>query len=145
MFQQPNCQQWAATEVNRFCLKKRAWEVRDFFIQKFNNFNGCELIALVFHPNKHAASEYLNFNFIGDQDEHLSGYAVDFNIMIARNLNYSLKMISVDMRLSKLLHESMTSESVVRFYFEILFWVTDYIMTTDDVILISRFQPYNQF
>lgn len=42
-FQQPDCRNWKKLEVNQFSKSSRKWQSRKFFLEKFKNFNGCEV------------------------------------------------------------------------------------------------------
>jgi hypothetical protein len=42
-FQQPNCRKFNQLTINRFSKATKKWETDKFAIEKFRNFNGCEL------------------------------------------------------------------------------------------------------
>jgi hypothetical protein len=44
-FQQPNCREWEAIEVNRFSKAERKWKSGKFLLEKFMNYSGCEMIV----------------------------------------------------------------------------------------------------
>jgi hypothetical protein len=50
-FQQPNCRHLNRVTVNRFSKESSKWETDKFAIEKFRNFNGCELKVFKRIPN----------------------------------------------------------------------------------------------
>lgn len=85
-FQQPNCRAWREIEVNRYSLRTRQWRTNQYFVEKFNDFNGCELISCAYQMG---VSEDIRLD--GSQKiEKLYGRGVDLNDIIGGSLNYSI-------------------------------------------------------
>lgn len=85
-FVQPNCREVRQVEINQFLKSDLKWENQKFTMEKFKNFNGCEMkIAAVFPQNLALSVDF---------DEHeenfnVRGYTATFNDMISKSLNYT--------------------------------------------------------
>lgn len=84
-FHQPKCRSIRKIEMNQFYKKSRKWKTRDFHREKFLNFNSCEMIIKVLHPQFP--------EFFVELDENgemkLQGYGPLFNDVISKRLNYT--------------------------------------------------------
>jgi hypothetical protein len=52
IFQQPDCRKINPIPVNRFSKSTRKWESQTFEIEKFDNFNGCEIVVHMHEPSE---------------------------------------------------------------------------------------------
>lgn len=151
MFQQPKCRDWITTEVNRFSVDTRQWDSREFFPKEFSNFNGCHLTADVSVPN--IAVQYKFGNKKRNSTGTISGYGIDFLEELARSLNFSLileyyynnlKLTNRSLPLNMDFYYHVQSYRRITTFSEIIS-VTHHITTDDNIVLISRFKPYDQF
>lgn len=153
MFHQPRCRDWIATEVNRFSSKTRQWKTKDFFIEKFSNFHGCDLVVLVVYPNEPAIQIDKSRKGENTSDAVFEGYAIDFNLELAHYLQFTLWFNSfgiIDMTESSkpLPEDYVIFVSSLRKMHSIEnseYFITEPFTTLDDVIIVSRFKPYSQF
>lgn len=148
MFRQPNCRDWITHEVNRYSVATKQWSNEDFFIDKFNNFNGCTLVAFAMYPRIGLKSDPNNNNGADVNRD----FAIKFNEIVADKLNisvfyqsynwnekiYSNKTLIQDYQLGCISLRKLQTAGVRTV------WVTESFTTTDDIIVISKFKPYNQ-
>lgn len=153
MFRQPNCREWITIEVNRFAVKTGYWLSRQFFLNKFNNFNGCDLVASVIYPDEPSTGL--------DDTRHIEkadgsaywGYAIEFNRILMNHLNSSLRFISFNHVTGYKSNESLTQDFIIasmslrKLHAKQVrgFYVTDHFAITDDLIIVSRSKPHSQF
>lgn len=85
-FVQPHCRDIRQVEINHFLKSDLKWENQKFTMEKFENFNGCEMnIAAVFPQNLALSVDFdaNGENFI------VRGYTTTFNELISKSLNYT--------------------------------------------------------
>jgi hypothetical protein len=132
--------------VNKFSKKLQKWQNEVFHIDKFNNFNGCELVVGVRHPqfNEIRADVDENGSFI-----RYKGYGPLFNFEISKNLNYKYvynffnalkRNISTDFDF-QIFGTSWRAINLEKNHS----FSTSQFTTIDDIILISRFKPHTPF
>lgn len=154
-FQQPHCRIWKLIELNRFSDKLKKWSTETFFVEKFDTFNGCKLTVSAPYPQTNILQ--IDFNEQGNLT-NVRGYGHVFNHEISKSLNYSYVYLPFDLRRNNSLIAfdfAIKAESFRRIQFgnyglnqRIKYeypFVTDRYTTIDEIILISRFEPYSQF
>lgn len=147
IFQQPDCRKWQPVQVNWFSKLSKKWIKNEFFLEKFTNFNGCELVIRVLYPQTMIINATLDKNGVL---KDVWGCAKVFNDHISQKLNYSFvfnlfkkniyynKSMKIDF---EILGASMRRLKVRNFRHV----VTERYTTVDDVIIIARPFPYTQF
>lgn len=80
-FLQPDCRAWHTLSLNTFHKQTRKWTRNSFFIDKFIDFNGCEIVV--------SADKADRFAFEGNT---LRGYGIMFIEQIAKSLNFKQKL-----------------------------------------------------
>lgn len=139
-FQQPNCRNWQEMEVNQFSIKSRTWKSHQFFLEKFKNFDGCEVevgFLMQSHPN-----------IVIDQNSegkvvNVWGIGINHLFEIEKQLNISVTFSPDGIRPESnvtLLAQPMRYKATMVDY--------DFCyphITSEDLVLISRSVPYTQF
>lgn len=146
MFKPPSCRDWITIEVNRFSRKSKQWIDQEFFPEKFNNFNGCELVAVVIESEPSVKLDISRTT--ADMPEGVYwGYAFTLHLELAAHLNFTPKYKSLrsssqnvkgDYHLcaAQLRRNYLSTRDVT---------ITNLFTTSDELILVSRFKPYSQF
>lgn len=153
IFQQPKCRVSKLSELNSFSRLKKNWIKREFFREKLKNFNGCEVHATVYYPTQPSAE--VEFDGEGKMTG-VWGYAVDVSKQIQKNLNFSLVFNGRSLFTRKYYNESMEEDYFIQRaslrklhslgkVFMDRYFVTQTFITVDDIILVSRSEPYTQF
>lgn len=86
LFQQPNCRDWVKKEINQYNVQLGKWRSDRFFLEKFNNFNKCELIVRV--PHNARPTSYVERDEKSNENR-VKGHGIEFNDIISKSLNYS--------------------------------------------------------
>lgn len=147
-FQQPNCRAWQAIEINRFSKTTKNWENREFFVEKFDNFNGCQLIVEVPYPNEPSAG--VEFDESGVL-KNVWGYSVKLIEEISHNLNFKINFNPYQKHQKKFYFYSTTTdfvliESAMRYAPRYGRRFFTHPMTTSEIMfLISKNDLYTQF
>lgn len=125
--------------MNRFSKRTRKWMNGKFFLEKFNNFNGCLLIVLVPMPQP------LMFTVLQDDSEnfHFFGYGTKIHDIIRSKFNYTFFLtprLGVDKGNATLIEDFWLSSMPMRqgFILDAKIITTDRITTKDVIILTSR-------
>lgn len=149
IFQQPDCRALEVQEINTFSIQRKMWEKSEFFPNKFDNFNGCELVAKI--------SYQLEPGNVVDFDDNgkiakVWGFGPDLNQIIADNLNYTIHfkpcLVSAPY---KCLNESLETDFMIHQVALRLTkkfgrsFLTHPLDTSESLFLISRSIPYTQF
>ena len=144
-FQQPNCRQWKAVQINQFSYKK--WKNDNFFVPKFTNFNRCMVIIRVLHPQPLIVNATFHENGVLDR---VYGCAAVINEIVSQYLNYSFTFntfknntyynISLKPDI-EILGYSMRRLKAKNFRHV----TTERYTTVDDIIILSKTLPYSQF
>lgn len=155
MFQQPKCRDWITIEINRFSATTRRWKHQDFFPEKFNNFNGCELVVLAGYPHELAIQIDTRWKGTGGNlsDGFVWGWAIDFSAELAHYQNFTIHYTTLSFATRQWSNESLKWDYIVftSSLREIFYkkrhelHITTPFTTADRLILISRFKPYTQF
>lgn len=117
IFQQPNCREWNEKEVNRFSSQTKRREWLEYFLEKFYQFNGCELVLAVPYPGQGFVEVYWDSNGVVDE---VQGEGIRIFEAIG--------------------------ESLMRFLsYSDHWWLSPPFSTFEEIILISRSKPYTQF
>lgn len=145
-FKTKKCRNWKKMAVNRFSKRTRKWTSGKFFLEKFNNFNGCLLIVLVPIPQP------LMFTVFQDEKENFQflGYGTKIHDIISNNLNYTFFLnprLGFDNGNNTLIEDFLFSSMPMRQGYVVNAKVitTERITTKDVIILTSRSPPYEQF
>lgn len=148
--QQPECRKWKQVEINNFPKSLRKWKSREFFLDKYKNFNGCELVIGV--PN-HAPTCGYGFNREGKLI-NVWGYGIQIIEQIGNKLNFTIHynpVLVVAGAPNKIRNESLnidyfilTAQQRQMFYHQSFQFVHPH-TTSEDLIVISRNKPYTQF
>lgn len=148
-YKQPDCNEAYLTKINQFSRITRTWKKREYFIEKFNNFNGCELNIRVFNtPQAFDVKSYNNETL-----KTIGGYGVTFNEQISRSLNYTyfynVKMDNKKSHNKTLIRDfdlNVNSLRMMKLLDPKKKWFsTEPFMAVDDIILISKALVYTQF
>lgn len=147
-FQQPICRAWHIANFNEFSTLTKKWKNRELFLDKFNNFNGCELKVRLDYPSEPILNvKYDNYSVT---KYTLNGYGITMIKEIAKNLNYSLYFNPYD-RITKVTHNKSVNIDyfihLIPIRLVYLNWAVHIVpfTTTDVIILISRSEPYSPF
>lgn len=154
-FQQPNCRKWKLIEINRFSNRLRKWTTPEYFVEKFDNFNGCELSVRAPYPQTNVLQ--IEFNNQGNLT-NIRGYGPVFNHEISKSLNYSYVYKPFDLKRKENITKcdfEIKAESFRRINLRTPLdtfiekfvhpFVTDRFTTIDEIIIISRFETFSQF
>lgn len=157
IFQPRMCRINLFLTFNRFSPHTKSWSTSTYFIEKFKNFNGCELIVAFFHPQP------IIFNVKEDKvNTEISGYGKSFIDQIAKNLNFQFKFLPLNIKgkyvslhksdffiyansLRRVHSLSKSGFFVVKYGFLAPGFSTHAFSTVDYTVLISQFRPYTQF
>jgi hypothetical protein len=149
-FQQPNCGAWKAVEFNRFSNGTREWRNREFFPNKFNTFNGCELIAIVQYPPDTDGHLITGIDIDDTRGEvaKISGYGITFNNLIGEELNYTTRY-NPQNEIAEKFDDQLPSNQFHMLVSPIRLRKNDEshsqpFTTIDSFILISKSEPYTQ-
>lgn len=149
--QQPNCRAIHEIEVNRFSAKTRKWENSEFFLKRFENLNGCELVVSVPYP----MPPITGVDFDSDGKFVTSwGYGVRFWEEISKQLNFKMHQNPYNVHTGRHYNEALAENDVssltiaTRPIRHISFTPgvqsSQPFTTGEDLILISRNVPYTQ-
>jgi hypothetical protein len=150
-YQQPICRQLTLIEFNRFFIETKKWKSRELSIEKYNNYNGCNLI---FKANNNQMEIFYFFNnYTGEM-----GYGLDINKAMGQKMNFTCTYIPMFHDVYK--YEETPNYAFADFIFMsyplwqiklALKFVGSYSVSTagfttvDDIVLISRFSPHSKF
>lgn len=135
-------------------VKAKQWSKQEFFPDKFEQFNGCEIVVEPCFPTEPAIGLDTSTRFGNNMSYgSLWGYAIDFNIELAYYLNFSTRFNAFYRVLGRSVDASLISEFIIfchsqRQMYAIQdtsLWATGYFTTSDTLIITSRFRPYTQF
>jgi hypothetical protein len=147
LYQQPICKQFKLIEINQFSIETEKWKSREFSIEKYNNYNGCD-IKIKANNNQVQIFYFLN-NYTGE-----IGYGVDINKAIGVKMNFTFTYIPLFhnvYNLSTFNHAGADIDFMsfsfwqIRSIFGPKFVSTTGFTTVDDIVLISRFPPHSKF
>lgn len=149
LFQQPNCRNWKIEEINKFLKSTGKWKTKMFSFEKFQTFNGCQLVITAPYPHH----PVIQVDFDGETYTRIWGYATTFNTQISQNLNYTFIYNPHNLYTNERFNKSMkvdfyiSSTSMRRIFTEDPNGrvITDRFTTIDNIILVSRFEMYSQF
>lgn len=150
-FQQQNCDSWQRSEVNQFDEHLKNWKNREIFIEKFFNFNGCEIVAAAVFPEE--PSFDAKFDDEGKLKE-VSGYEATINQLISKFLNYNLSFNPFNANTGQLYDETLQIDFVIRtglvrlqdqndLHMKLM--TTQAFMVKNQIILITKSPRYSQF
>jgi hypothetical protein len=140
-FQPTSCLGWKDVEINRFIRRERPSEGK--FVEKFKTFNGCPLKIKMPVPQP----KFLGYDY---STKRYTGYAVVFNEIISKSLNYTSDFIyynqdqnKTDAKLEDFeLHADSMRKIKAR---NSSLYTTSRYTTVDEIFLIARPHPYTQF
>lgn len=157
-FQQPNCRDWKPTEVNRYSRKKKSWKSKEYFIQKHKNFNGCRICVPVPVPQtlfRFSLNENKKVNSIWGFSHSVlealrtnQNFSYEYKIFHRSGLKGTITDTTChpDFWINYTSIRTLGSERVFDESLQIkLDAITDGFTTMDEIILISRSEPYTQF
>lgn len=148
-FQQPNCRDWKVIEINQFSKNSGKWKSHEFFMEKFENFNGCELVIVAPYPQPPT----LIVDFDHENGTNIWGYGVTFNEQISKNLNYKYIFNPHNLFTNEKVNTTLNTDfyiysaSIRRLFAEDTNnrVTTGRFTTTDTIIFVSRSVIYSQF
>lgn len=145
-FQQPHCREWEEVEINRFSKASETWESKSFFLDKFKNFNGCELFVGIVYPQDPATG--IDF-YRNGTIKKVWGYASKLNEVISHYLNYSISYNPLNAQTRRLYNKTQRNDFSIyvqkqRTQSKLIHSTLPFTSTTD-IILISRANPYTFF
>lgn len=149
-FQQPNCDGWKKTEINRFETKSQKWRREEIFRKKFLNFNGCEIVAIAIVPDEPVFKA--NFDKSGKITE-VFGYGATINKAISESLNYSLTFNLYNKYTGKIYDEAKGYDFVIRASLlrgqdqddlHMTLMPTQYFTSKNQIALITKSGQYSQ-
>lgn len=146
-FQHPKCKEWNSIEINLFSNVDKKWSGKIFFPEKFNNFNGCELVIIFPYPY----SPIFGAKF--DRNGALTsvyGYGINILQSISQNSNYKIIWNPYNIKTRKKYSETLGADCLL--FINALRYIqiqnnkhyTCGISTMDSRFLISRYPPYTQ-
>jgi hypothetical protein len=125
-FQQPICRFYELSLLNRFSKTTKKWENRKFIVEKFRNFNGCELVITSINTSWHY------FSILKE---------------IESNLNFTSKIVSNNTTYADFSMDHHSMRMIESFYREgknfKYYTLTHYIYVQDLVFVVSRPEPYS--
>lgn len=134
--------------MNRFSSATKRWERSEFFLEKFSNFNGCELTIVVPYPYNSLADVVFDSN---GTLMKVSGEGNRIFEVIGENVNFAIRFNPFNTASREFYNRSF-GEDLKLYAFPMRFLSTlDNVCmsppfrTYDDLILISRSKPYTQF
>lgn len=147
-FQQPNCRDWIHIEVNRFSTMTKKWKSSKVFIEKFEDFNGCELLVGVtvegqpitevgFSRDGTMTSVFGYGVIIFDEISNRLNYASAYNAYFLDNQSFYSPTLRVDFLIMAVSLRIVSNSKALHFTYPFT--------TTEDVIVISRSELYTQF
>jgi hypothetical protein len=133
-FQQPNCREINQVTINRFSKESSKWKSDKFAIEKFRNFNGCELVVYRSFPEN-------NFTF-------------PIFKLIRYSLNFKPKFVVFDRSSQKYLTEEVPTDFKFKFESTRIELkknenlkkkraITHYIFDGYHLLIVTRFPPYS--
>lgn len=146
-FQQPKCRQWNSVEINFFSNIHKKWSRNKFFHEKFNNFNGCELIIMFPYPYFPIFGAKFNKNGVMTS---AYGYGTKMLQSISQSSNYKLIWNPFNIHTRTIYNRTLGADCVL--FIQALRYIqiqnnkhfTSRISTMDSLLLISRYPPYTQ-
>lgn len=146
MFQQPNCRDVQQKQINKYSQGSRKWRSHKFFVEKFNNLNGCELVVEIYDSLVPVTIVDHGYN---DKVIAIRGYGIDFNKQISKYLNYTSSYVLLEGTNDTKIPEGdfilAALSSRVLLHKMSSFDMTHSFTTSEIFILISRRKPYTQF
>lgn len=146
-FQQPTCHAWTETQVNHFSVITKKWKSREFFLEKYKNYNGCELVIMFAYPSHPAFDVRLD-----DMENvvEIVGYGTVFLREIGKHLNYTIQynffnQFTGTYYNASIKHDFMTFVHTLKSLTQSNIQVTWTFTTSEDIILISKSDAYTQF
>lgn len=149
MFEQSECRKWKKFEINSFSTTTRKWEGSEFFLEKFQNFNGCELNVGIMYP----ASPVTNADFDTDGKlVNLWGYGMMFEQEISKRLNYVSVYNPYNSNTGKSYNPTIEDDFLLIASAQRLLYDHKYFLhishaftTNEDLIFITKGELYSQF
>lgn len=149
-FQQPKCREWQISELNQFSRVSRKWKNRNYFPKKFKTFNGCELVIKVPYPKFPITG--VDFDGQGKVIKTW-GFGVFIFEEIGKSLNFTIYYNPHYLSKDKYENQSIEHDFSIqmysfRYFDENSLYEADLsrsIMTNEELVLISRSEPYTQF
>jgi hypothetical protein len=159
-FRQPNCKKYQDIEINQFSSATMKWKSQKFTQKKYENFNGCELSVSMLYKE---STSSLSLQGITDENGLLvtmTGYILKVHEIISSSLNYSFRLwIEVqnkstsldtfDYQLKNAFRDVRLEISSYRRNLQLQrvssLSTSDRYTTVDEIILVSRFEPYSMF
>jgi hypothetical protein len=159
-FRQPNCKKYQEIEINQFSSATMKWKSQKFTQKKYENFNGCEMEITKLYRE---STSSLALQIDSDKNGRLlkaRGYISTLHKIISRSLNYTYRMwIAVknestslndfERELTKAIRDFRLEISSYRRNLQLqrtsLLSTSDRYTTVDEIILVSRFEPYSMF
>lgn len=141
-FQQPHCRQWEEVEINQFSEASANWKSKSFFLDKFKNFNGCELFVGIVYPQEPATSvEFYRNGTV----RKVWGYASKFNEVIGHYLNYSINYNPLNAQTQRLYNKTQRNDFSIyvqkqRMQSKVIHSSLPFTVS-EDIILLSRTKP----
>jgi hypothetical protein len=145
-FQQPNCRDFVTLHVNKFSTSEMKWETQDYFIEKFKNYNGCQLVVVI--PFQRAPYTEVSFDQYGNING-IRGAAVDIHWAISKKLNYTLGYNFFNIESKSLLYPGFVDFELtiqpMRQLASTESALIQPIISVDSVIIASRSPTYSNF
>lgn len=146
-FEQPNCRESKKIFINKFSKIDKKWESGKFKVEKFSNYNGCQLVVRA-QGNRGSSSKAVIEN---KKLVKMTGYGPKIIETISKSLNFTIKYdvfpkekslgnkkLTPDFStaITSLRQRSQTKNGGV---------VTFPFTQVDLIFLVSRFAPYTSF
>lgn len=147
-FQQHICRQWVKKEINIITEFSLKWKYDEYFIEKFKNFNGCEMIIMVPYPcEPDTAAEY---DAKSKQLSQYWGNGIKFVKIISNSLNYTYTFNGYDMLSHTYDNESLVNDFYIHSFATRILKInttsaTIPFRTSIDFILIPHAEYYTPF
>jgi hypothetical protein len=133
LFNQPKCRQEQKVVINRFSKDSKKWESQKFAIEKFRNFNGCDLVV-----HRPETSKYLDvYNFIAPTLNITTIWTFQFGEDIVSDIPRS-QVVKFDLNYIPIPSRLISQFSIM----EIRFAATHCITFSDQTMIVSRSAPY---
>lgn len=85
-FEPPKCRRWVEVEVNQYSKHRMQWQSDKFHLEKFKDYNGCDLVI---GAAPHVHDVYIEFDG-NNKLTKIWGQAIEINNIISAALNYSI-------------------------------------------------------
>jgi hypothetical protein len=146
-FQLPICRKFVPVKINQFSTSEMKWKTREYFIEKFKNYNGCQLVVVI--PFQDIPYIQVLFDQYGNIHS-IRGIAVNIQRAISQKLNHSSFYNLRQMETQRLQYQDIPVDyeliiDLMRKPGKFNTGLTQPITAVDSLIVVSRSPTYSNF